>query len=265
MNFRSTGPCAASAASRRRTRIASACPIRNVREDGCAAPAGDAKSTVRQILRQLGMRSEAGLKGKRSQFRPFSAKHLRGVIRCIPLPPYQNPLICAPLARLRELLGPAVLLRWPSGLKGDRRKWKHFTLADMTESYLARFNNDCNVGVALGKVSGGLASIDFDEDFYADCFLKANPVLTDTLRTRGKPRMQYLDTLNGPVPRVLKLKIEAESRWGVESRWFPDHHQRRSPKRRAVSIRRRSACGVSQLRPNYLARRRSTASRCYRE
>ena len=39
----------------------------------------------------------------------------------------------------------------------------------MTESYLARFNNDCNVGVALGEVSGGLASIDFDEEGHATC------------------------------------------------------------------------------------------------
>ncbi len=33
-----------------------------------------------KVLRTSGVHSEAGLKGKRWQFRPFNAKHLRGII-----------------------------------------------------------------------------------------------------------------------------------------------------------------------------------------
>src|SRR5678809_1433194 len=95
---------------------------------------------------------------------PVQRQALTGGHKCIPLRPIPDPQICARIARLREPIGPAVLLRWPSGSKGYPRQWKHLTAADMTEGYLAKFNADCNVGVALGKVSGGLASIDFDED-----------------------------------------------------------------------------------------------------
>jgi hypothetical protein len=35
------------------------------------------------------------------------------------------------VAHLLKLLGPAVLLAWPSGSKGGRRKWKHIQLTDM--------------------------------------------------------------------------------------------------------------------------------------
>src|SRR6516165_1429172 len=90
------------------------------------------------------------------------------------------------IARIRELLGPAVLLRWPSGTKGDRRKWKHLELADMTDDYLEKLEANCNVGVALGKVSDGLVTIDFDQDQPADSFLEANPLLANTLRTRAR-------------------------------------------------------------------------------
>ena len=64
------------------------------------------------------------------------------------------------ISRLRELLGPAVLLPWPSGSKGNRRKWKHLQLTDMDDDYLAKLKKAGNIGVALGRVSGGLVTID---------------------------------------------------------------------------------------------------------
>jgi len=58
------------------------------------------------------------------------------------------------VAHLLKLLGPAVLLAWPSGSKGGRRKWKHIQLTDMNgDSYLADLEETGNIGVALGKVS----------------------------------------------------------------------------------------------------------------
>src|SRR6516165_5404309 len=90
------------------------------------------------------------------------------------------------IARIHELLGPAVLLPWPSGSKGDRRKWKHLQLTHMNEgSHLAKLDKAGNIGVALGKASKGLVTIDFDQDCCVDAFLEANPLLADTLRTRG--------------------------------------------------------------------------------
>src|SRR5215469_5823367 len=91
------------------------------------------------------------------------------------------------ISHLRDLLGPAVLLPWPSGSKGDSRRWKHLQLADMDEvSHLAKLQRAGNIGVALGQVSNGLITIDFDQDSYVETFLTANPLLADTLRTRGR-------------------------------------------------------------------------------
>ena len=73
------------------------------------------------------------------------------------------------ISRLLELLGPAVLLPWASRSKGDRRKWKHIQLADMKDDkHLAKLEKAGNIGVALGKVSDGLISIDFDDDYHPD-------------------------------------------------------------------------------------------------
>src|SRR5262249_4686146 len=88
------------------------------------------------------------------------------------------------ISDLLGLLGPAVLLPWPSGSKGDRRKWKHLQLTDMDEgSHLAKLDKAGNIGVALGKASEGLVTIDLDQDCCVDAFLEANPLLADTLRS----------------------------------------------------------------------------------
>lgn len=90
------------------------------------------------------------------------------------------------ISHLLELLGPTVLLPWPAGSKGGDRKWMHRRLTDMNDdSYLAKLKKAGNIGVALGKASSGLVTIDLDDDNYVDAFLQANPLLTQTLRTRG--------------------------------------------------------------------------------
>ena len=110
------------------------------------------------------------------------------------------------ISQVRELIDPAVLLRWCSGSKGDPRRWKHLQLADMTEGYFAKFNSDCNIGVALGKASRGLVSIDFDEDACADHFLTVNPRLQKTLRTRASRGCNIWIRCSGSYPGSCKLR-----------------------------------------------------------
>jgi hypothetical protein len=110
------------------------------------------------------------------------------------------------VSHLRQLLEPAVLLRWRLRSKGDRRKWKHLQLGDMTEDYLDGLAGDCNIGVALGQVSNGLVSIDLDEDSFAERFLEANPSLTGTLRTRASRGCNVWIRCSGAYPASCKLK-----------------------------------------------------------
>ena len=88
------------------------------------------------------------------------------------------------IEHLRELLGPVVLLPWPAGSKGGRRKWHHFQLTHMNDArHLARLEKAGNIGVALGKVSDGLVTIDVDSDEHVAPLLGLNPGLAKTLRT----------------------------------------------------------------------------------
>ncbi len=93
-----------------------------------------------------------------------------------------NPFLCA----LRKLIGHDVLLlSWPIFSKGTHKKWKHLTLAEMSNpTYLAELLEG-NIGVAMGAVSGGLCSIDLDDDEWMRRFLEVNPRLNGSLRTRG--------------------------------------------------------------------------------
>jgi bifunctional DNA primase/polymerase-like protein len=110
------------------------------------------------------------------------------------------------VSQLRELIGPAVLLRWPLGSKGYPRKWKHLRMTDMTDAYLAKFERDCNIGVALGEVSNGLVSIDLDENGYVGCLLGANSLFATTLRTRASRGCNIWLRCNGSYPPSCKLK-----------------------------------------------------------
>jgi hypothetical protein len=110
------------------------------------------------------------------------------------------------IEHLLELLGPAVLLPWSAGSKGDRRKWKHLQLTDMNEvSHLAKLEKAGNIGVALGKTSNGLVTIDVDDEDYIEPLLEANPLLTNTLRTRASRGCNIWLRCRSPYPGSCKL------------------------------------------------------------
>jgi hypothetical protein len=127
------------------------------------------------------------------------------------------------VSHLCGLLGPAVLLPWPSGSKGDNRKWKHLQLPDMNDAgHLANLNRAGNIGVALGRVSNGLVTIDLDEDNYVAAFLAANPLLKTTLRTRASRGCNIWVRLNREYPPSQRLK---NASGGEIGEWRSDGNQ----------------------------------------
>jgi Bifunctional DNA primase/polymerase, N-terminal. len=98
-----------------------------------------------------------------------------------------KPLFESRYSHILGLLGHALLLPWPAGCKGSRKKWKHLQLTDMSEaSHLAKLEKAGNIGVALGKVSNGLVTIDLDHENYIEPFLEANPLFRNTLCTTAQ-------------------------------------------------------------------------------
>jgi hypothetical protein len=91
--------------------------------------------------------------------------------------------------KLQSILGEKVLLlSWPYGTKGDKRRWKHLTVEEMNKpSYLQRLANG-NIGIAQGGVSNGLCSIDIDIDTEVDEFLHLNPKKEEFSREDAKSR-----------------------------------------------------------------------------
>jgi hypothetical protein len=91
------------------------------------------------------------------------------------------------ISHILDLLGTALLLPWSARCKGGPKKWKHLQLTDMNApSHLAELERANNIGVALGRVSNGLVTLDFDDDDYIEPFLEVNPLLRATLRTTAQ-------------------------------------------------------------------------------
>jgi hypothetical protein len=112
------------------------------------------------------------------------------------------------VAELRSLLGDDVLLlSWPLGSKGTKKKWGDLTIAAMNDpAYLEKLAAG-NVGVALGEVSGGLCVVDIDKDELVERFLADNPALKNTLQTYGARGRGFWVKAIGDYPAaVLKFK-----------------------------------------------------------
>jgi hypothetical protein len=127
------------------------------------------------------------------------------------------------VAHLRELLGPAVLLPWPSGSKGDRRKWKHIQLTSTNDDrYSAQLEKAGNIGVALGKVSNGLVTIDLDSNYHVAPLLGLNPPLAGTLRTAASRGCNIWLRCSGEYPQSCKLTDPSGNKVGE---WRADGNQ----------------------------------------
>ena len=114
------------------------------------------------------------------------------------------------VSELRELLGSdVILLAWPKGSKGTKRKWGDLTVADMTPGYLEKLEHG-NIGVALGAKSGNLVALDLDDHGLIEPFLRLNPFLNDTLQTHGARGCVFWLRMTGDYPaKTVKLKTVA--------------------------------------------------------
>ncbi len=109
--------------------------------------------------------------------------------------------------RIRKLLGePAVLIPIQSKRKTPRMKWGNITVQDMeSQEHINKLLSHTNVGVVLGDRSGGLISIDLDDDDLMDELLELNPILGTTLTTRAARGCNIWLRINGPLPALSKI------------------------------------------------------------
>ena len=117
--------------------------------------------------------------------------------------------------KLLRILGPnTLLLSWPLGKKGDRRKWKHLTIEKMSvASYIAQLEVG-NIGVAQGEKSGGLCSIDIDIDEEVNLFLEMNQKLANSLRSKGIRGCNIWFRVRGDSPPTKMIKTSDGRPWG---------------------------------------------------
>jgi Bifunctional DNA primase/polymerase, N-terminal. len=127
------------------------------------------------------------------------------------------------ISHIISLLGPALLLPWPAGCKGSRKKWKHLQLTDMSApGHLAELESAGNIGVALGRVSNGLVTLDFDDEDYVERFLEVNPLLRTTLRTTAQRGCNIWLRCTTDYPRSSKLTNRSGEEIGE---WRADGNQ----------------------------------------
>jgi hypothetical protein len=77
--------------------------------------------------------------------------------------------------------------------------------------YLHKLDNAGNIGVALGSVSGGLCSIDIDDDGLVEPFLQKNPMLRDTLQTKAARGCNFWVRIEGEYPGTHHIKQDGVS------------------------------------------------------
>ena len=118
---------------------------------------------------------------------------------------------------LYQLLGhQTVLLPVEAREKGARlKRWNELTFEKtQNEYYQSLLQTHRNHGVLLGKASGGLCAIDVDDDDGVEPFLKINPRLQLTLRTRGARGCQIWVKIKGEFPILTKIKTTEGDAWG---------------------------------------------------
>jgi hypothetical protein len=127
------------------------------------------------------------------------------------------------ISHILGLLGTALLLPWPTGRKGTRKKWKHLQLTDMSApTHLAELEKAGNIGVALGKVSNGLVTLDFDDEDYLEPFLEVNSIVRNNLRTTAQRGCNIWLRCTSDYPRSCKLNNRSGDEIGE---WRADGNQ----------------------------------------
>jgi len=119
------------------------------------------------------------------------------------------------VAGLQEIVGDKVLfLHCPRGSKGANQPWKHLTVDAMIDpAYLAELETG-NIGVVQGSRSNGLCSIDIDCDEEVEGFLRLNPALACSLRTKGARGCNCWLVVEGQIPRLKLIKTKDGAKWG---------------------------------------------------
>ena len=118
-----------------------------------------------------------------------------------------------PVKWLQELIGQDVVLLpvWDKSKKPKDTNWTKLTIQDMQNSRHLHLLRCSNIGVLLGKASGGLCSIDIDSDELAGEFLKANPLLKQTLQSKGQRGQNFWVKIKGEYPPTKKMRRNDEA------------------------------------------------------
>ena len=114
-----------------------------------------------------------------------------------------------PRTILQALGRKAVLLPIREGSKATMVKgWPEKTFEDtQTSSYQNHLEGASAIAVSLGAPSGGLCSIDFDCEEAMRLFLRVNPFLEETLRTKGRRGANLWVTIyDEKIPPMTHLK-----------------------------------------------------------
>ena len=119
--------------------------------------------------------------------------------------------------KLIKLLGHDVTLipcLW--GEKKASIKWKQLGVEVMSDPNHLRRLESSNIAVKLGHASGGLCSIDIDDDNQFGAFLELNPRLKDSLLTKGARGGNIWVYIDGEYPPSRNTGIN--SSWKIEWR-----------------------------------------------
>lgn len=122
-----------------------------------------------------------------------------------------------PVQRIQRLLGDQVVVVWMSrGTKAPKfRGWQKQTVELMRDPrYVANLNSGHNLGVLVGAPSGGVCSIDIDDDASVEPFLALNPQLRATLHTRARRGGNLWVKIRGQFPGPVKLETRDGKAWG---------------------------------------------------
>jgi hypothetical protein len=113
------------------------------------------------------------------------------------------------------------------------KNWNKLTHDTLDDFYWKMFQKSIvdggNLSVLLGPVSGDLCTIDIDKDELVEPFLAVNPLLRDTLCTKGRHGCQFwfkaVDPYWNSVRRILNEKGDQIGEWrgGQKSTIWGEH------------------------------------------